>query len=95
MSNKLKRGYENGFKSIEIQDGKVDLILHNEKETTFYFYRFNPEQIFGQAIDKQINLVNEKQVSDFIKQFNREYKGLINELIQIAIENNMKQEYDV
>lgn len=95
MNHLLKKGYINGYKTIEIQEGNIDLILHNEKETSFFFYRFSGEQIFGQALDKQVCLVSEKQIGGFIRKFGKEYEGLINELIQYAVENQLTERYDI
>jgi hypothetical protein len=93
---KLKRGYENGERVIEIIDGNVDVVLFHEKENgSFYFYRFSPLHIFGESISKELYLVNRHNVKAFLKQYDRDYDALVAELIEYAIDNKMTVRYDM
>lgn len=91
----FKRGYQNGEQTIEIYEGKIDLVLYNDKphSPSFYFYRFPPELVFGMGkenqIDRSVTLVHKHEVESFLKQKGLEYDALIDRLLMTAWNTNM------
>lgn len=88
---KFKRGYENGEQALEIYEGKIDLVLYNDKPNSpsFYFYRFPSQVVFGEKLSKQINLVHRQEVEAFLEKKGLDYGELIEKLLQVAWQNNM------
>jgi hypothetical protein len=90
-----KRGYENGEQTIEIYEGKVDLVLYNDKpdKPSFYFYRFPPELVFGSGKENQLNrsvtLTQRKEVEAFLKTKGMNYDELRDRLLMTAWNTNM------
>lgn len=86
-----KRGYSNGEQSLEIYDGKVDLVLYNENEKSpsFYFYRFPSESVFGERLPRSVSIVDRKGVVEFLKAKGMEYESLIKRLLKQAWETGM------
>lgn len=91
-----KRGYStNSAKTIEIIEGNIDLILYNDRGTSFFFFRFSPEDVIGTRLGRETNLVWREQVEPFLARFGKEYDGFINELYRIAIERDMGERYEM
>jgi hypothetical protein len=88
---KFKRGYENGEQTIEIYEGKVDLVLYNEnpKKPSFYFYRFPSKAIFGETLSREVNLVHRHEVETFLKKKGFSYGELIERLLHVAWTTDM------
>lgn len=92
----FKRGYQNGEKIIEVIEGNIDVVLYNEKGTTFYFYRFSPEDILGIELSSNTTMINQKEVTKFLASNGKtDYAGFINELIATAVERKMAERYDL
>jgi tRNA A58 N-methylase Trm61 len=92
----FKRGYINGEKIIEIIEGNLDVVLYNEKGTSFYFYRFNPTDVIGKEFDSGTNIINQKEIKSMLHECGKtDYKGFINELIIKAVENKMTPKYEM
>jgi hypothetical protein len=92
MTTKFKRGYENGEQTIEIYEGKVDLVLYNENvgKPSFYFYRFPSEAVFGEELSREVSLVHKHEVETFLKKKGLDYGELIEKLLDVAWTNNMR-----
>jgi hypothetical protein len=92
----FKRGYANGEKIIEIIEGNLDVVLYNEKGTSFYFYRFNPKDVIGKEFNSGTNIVSQREIKTLLNECGKtDYQGFINELIQTAIENKMPERYEM
>lgn len=87
----FKRGYEQGEQTIEIYEGKVDLVLYNDKpeNPSFYFYRFPSQVIFGEKLSREVSMVHKYEVETFLKKRGLDYGELIERLLQVAWSNNM------
>lgn len=87
----FKRGYENGEQTIEIYEGKVDLVLYNDKtdSTSFYFYRFPSEHIFGDRLARNITLVHRNEVEKFLQHKGFDYEELKDKLLVTAWNEGM------
>lgn len=86
----FKRGYEQGEQTIEIYEGKVDLVLYNDKpdRPSFYFYRF-PSEVLGEHLDRSVSLVRKNEVEAFLKKRGIDYNELRDRLLMIAWNTNM------
>lgn len=86
-----KRGYEQGEQTIEIYEGKVDLVLYNDKpdSPSFYFYRFPSEIVFGEKVNREVTLVHRQDVETFLKAKGMEYDSLRDRLLMTAWNTNM------
>jgi hypothetical protein len=92
----FKRGYANGEKIIEVIEGNIDVVLYNEKGTSFYFYRFPPEAVIGQKLDNNLNIVSQKEIRNLLAEHGKaDYQGLINELIVKAFDSGMTERYEM
>lgn len=92
----FKRGYAKGEKIIEIIEGNLDVVLYNEKGTSFYFYRFNPKDVIGREFDSGTNIIVQKQIKSMLCECGKtDYDGFINELILRAVENKMTMRYEM
>lgn len=94
----IKEGYENGEKVIEILDGKLDLVLYNNEDSknhTFYFFRFKPQDIFEEKLSREVNIHARKDMEVFLKERGLGYDELVQKLLDIAVEKNMKERYDM
>jgi hypothetical protein len=91
MTMTFKRGYENGEQTIEIYEGKIDLVLYNDKphKPSFYFYRFNSKDVLGEKLGKDVNLVQRQDVEPYLASKGYNYGMLIEELLQTAWKNEM------
>jgi hypothetical protein len=91
MTQTFKRGYEHGEQTIEIYEGKVDLVLYNDKSDSpsFYFYRFPSKIVFGESLKREVTLVHRHEVETFLKKKGLDYGELIERLLQVAWNNNM------
>jgi hypothetical protein len=91
VESKFKRGYEDGEQTIEIYEGKVDLVLYNNKpeRPSFYFYRFPSEVVFGEEIGREVSLVQKYEVESFLKEKGMDYNELIEVLLEVAWKENM------
>jgi hypothetical protein len=91
MVGVFKRGYENGEQTIEIYEGKVDLVLYNDKpdRPSFYYYRFPSQIVFGEKLSRDITLVHKHEVETFLKKKGLDYDELIQKLLSVAWKNNM------
>lgn len=86
-----RRGYANCHKTIEILEGKIDLVVYNDRGTSFFFYRFDPMDILGIKISKERYIVYPDEVKRFLGFKNKDYDELVNALLQLAIENQMEE----
>jgi hypothetical protein len=88
---KFKRGYENGEQTLEIYEGKVDLVLYNDKPNSpsFYFYRFPSQVVFGEKLSREVSLVHRHEVEKFLKKKGMDYGELIEKLLHVAWSNDM------
>lgn len=86
-----KRGYENGEQTIEIYEGKVDLVLYNDKpnKPSFYFYRFPSDVIFGESLAREVTLIHKHEVETFLRHKGMEYNELKDRLLTTAWNTNM------
>jgi hypothetical protein len=86
-----KRGYENGEQTIEIYEGKVDLVLYNDKpnKPSFYFYRFPSEVVLGENLDRSISLVHREEVESFLNEKGIDYNELKDRLLMTAWNTEM------
>lgn len=86
-----KRGYEHGEQTIEIYEGKVDLVLYNDKadRPSFYFYRFKSQEVFGERLSREVTLVHRNEVESFLKTRGMEYDTLIDKLLMTAWNTDM------
>jgi hypothetical protein len=92
----VKRGYENGARIIEIIEGTLDVVLYNNKETSFYFYRFNPEDVLKTKIGSRQTIIDQKEIRDLLDNNEKnDYQGFINELILKAIDAGMNDRYEM
>lgn len=92
----LKRGYENGEQAIEIYEGKIDVILYNNKpNVNFYFYRFDSEDIFGEKLKRDVHLIYKHEVVSFLSDKGINYDDLIEHLVVLATKLGMKERYDM
>lgn len=90
------RGYKNGVKIVEIVDGNLDVVLYNEKKTSFYFYRFDPEAILGREFHNMATVINQKEMRNLLVECGKiDYDGFVNELIMTAVESGMNQRYEM
>lgn len=94
VCNLFKRGYENGEKTIEIFEGNIDVVLYSEDASTFYFYRFSPEEVFGETLGVN-NEYDRKKIEKIIAQFNENYDELIIKLVDYAVKTNRKFLYEM
>lgn len=91
----FKRGYENGEQTIEIYEGKVDLVLYNDKpdRPSFYFYRFPPELVFGMGkenrLPRSVTLVERHEVEAFLRKKGMDYDELKDRLLMTAWNTDM------
>lgn len=96
---KVKRGYKSGAKTLEILEGNVDVIMYNDKGDNFFFYRFRPEQVFSpdvaQTINRSTNVLFREDMEEFLQETGMQYEGLINELIERAVDSGMDERYDL
>jgi hypothetical protein len=91
-----KRGYANGVKIIEIIEGNLDVVLYNEKETAFYFYRFNPMEIIGRDFTSGTTIVSQREIQSMLYDCGKtDYQGFINQLILQAVEENLEARYEM
>lgn len=91
-----KRGYANGAKIIEIIEGNLDVVLYNEKETSFYFYRFNPKDIIGREFSGETKMINQKEIREMLCDCGKtDYEGFIHELILKAVSENVPLRYEM
>lgn len=86
-----KRGYEQGEQTIEIYEGKVDLVLYNNKpdKPSFYYYRFPSNVIFGEWLDKSYTIIHQHEVESFLKERGLDYNELKDRLLMTAWNTNM------
>jgi hypothetical protein len=87
-----KRGYEDGVQTLEIYEGKVDVVLYNNKpeKPSFYFYRFPSTLIFnGERIRRDVTIVHRHEVEAFLKQRGLGYESLIKTLLKVAWATDM------
>jgi hypothetical protein len=96
METKFKRGYENGEKTIEIYDGKVDLVLYNENpnKSSFYFYRFDSTHVFKEEVAKKVQkdkicIVQKVDVEKFLNKNGIDYDTLVQRLLKMAWSTDM------
>jgi hypothetical protein len=83
------------LKTIEIIDGNIDLVVYNENDS-FYFYRFKPNQILGERIPKEVQLVSDEDVDRFLRtRHGKTYSSFIDELSSIVDSTNMRKRYDM
>lgn len=95
---KFKRGYINGEQTIEIYEGSIDLVLYNDnlKKPSFYFYRFDPLQVLGESLSKEITLTSKKDVEKFLETKGiKDYNRFIVELHTMACASNMEGRYEM
>jgi hypothetical protein len=96
METKFKRGYADGEQTVEIYEGNLDLVLYNTKEkVSFYYYRFNPQQIFGEQFASDTSLVYRHEVEPYLKSKGMTYEGLIEQLLEIAWSTDMESHYEM
>ncbi|WP_336784082.1 hypothetical protein [Paenibacillus illinoisensis] len=92
----LKRGYQNGERVIEIIEGNVDLVLYNDKGTSFYFYRFPPDVVFKESIPAGLNVISQIQIREMLERNGiTDYKGLLNRLLEQAWEDELEARYEM
>ncbi|MNT60012.1 hypothetical protein D3C72_1975680 [compost metagenome] len=91
MSVVIRRGYGNCYKTLEVIDGKIDLVIYNNKGTSFFYYRFDPESIIGEAISKERYIVYPEDVRKFFTGKGKDYDKLIEELLEIAMSTGMEE----
>lgn len=91
----FRRGYENGEQTIEIYEGRVDLVVYHEEKPNFYFYRFQSEDILGEKLGRNVNLLFKHEVEPFLASRGMTYGGLIEELLEKAWSTNMAQRDDL
>lgn len=86
-----KRGYEQGEQTIEIYEGKVDLVLYNDKpnKPSFYFYRFPSDIVFGESLPREVSLVHKQEVETFLSRKGMDYNELKDRLLMTAWNTNM------
>jgi hypothetical protein len=92
---KFKRGYANGTKVIEIIDGEIDLVLYNEKTTSFYFYRFRPQDVLKDDLPEKLCLVTREQVEPFLATYDIQYEAFIEQLLTLADSMGLKAQYEM
>lgn len=93
---KLKNGYEDGVQTIEIYEGKVDVILYNNKrDISFYFYRFSSEEVFGEKLRRDVHLIYPHEVAPFLAERGMHYNDLIETLVNQAVSSGIKERYDM
>jgi hypothetical protein len=93
---KFKRCYADGEQTIEIYEGNLDLILYNNKEkVSFYYYRFDPQEILGEPLTNDFSLIYRHQVEPYLKARGYTYEGLIKELLEKAWSEGMEGEYEM
>lgn len=85
----FKRGYENGEQTIEIYEGRVDLVLYSERTPSFYFYRFDSESVFGEPLGKDVHYIYRHDVEKYLKDRGMDYNELVVKLLNVAWANNM------
>jgi hypothetical protein len=99
VTPKWKRGYENGEQAIEIYEGKVDVVLYNDKpdKPSFYFYRFDPEMVFGQNSDlamdiksNNVSYVHRQEVESFLSRNGLDYNTMLTRLLNTAWSLDMR-----
>ncbi len=92
----LKRGYENGERIIEIIEGNVDLVLYNNKGTSFYFFRFPPEAVFKEKIPVGKSVVSQIEIKKMLERNGiTDYRGLINGLLEQAWDKKLPERYEM
>lgn len=93
---KFKRGYQNGARTLEIIDGNLDVVLYHEDESgTFYFYRFNPDDVLNITLSKEVSITDRKSMVRFLSTHGFDYDTVLNRLLTLATESNMKARYDM
>lgn len=93
---RLKNGYEDGVQTVEIYEGKVDVILYNNKrDISFYFYRFHSEEVFGEKLKRDVHLIYPHEVASFLEERGMDYHELIESLVNQAVESGMRERYDM
>lgn len=87
----FKRGYIDGEQTIEVYEGKIDLVLYNDKphKPSFYFYRFKSEDVIGEPLSREVSLVRRQDVEGFLQSKGLDYNGLIEELLHKAWSEDM------
>jgi hypothetical protein len=98
---KLKRGYDKGLRTIEFTEGNVDLVLYNNKETSFYFFRLEPNDLVEQGFVNSDFIYPESDMSyadvveEYLAKFKVDYYTLCEQLLRFATENNYKERYEM
>jgi len=93
---KLKRGYENSEKVLEIIDGNLDLVLYHENGSgTFYYYRFPTKDVLGLTLAKDISIYGRNNMVQFLSVHGKDYDTLLQELLMQAITTGMRERYDM
>jgi hypothetical protein len=93
----FKRGYENGEKIIEIVEGNLDVVLYSEKANgTFYFYRFEPENVIGKKFGNTVNIVSQNNMKALLAECGiMDYNGFIMQLVRQAVAEGMTARYEM
>jgi hypothetical protein len=92
----FKRGYANGAKIIEIVEGNLDVVLYNEKETSFYFFRFEPEKVIGKKFGNTATIVSQNDIKGLLAECGiMDYNGFIMQLVRQAVAEGMTERYEM